>query len=232
MSETPRFVEVSHQVVAGMKTYPGLPVPQVEVLLDYETSYERYGGKSEFLIASLHLCGNTGTYVDSPVHRFRGAADLAALPLERLAHVPVQVLDARQYPTRGIGRDAFEGLDVRGRAVLVRTDWSRRWGQSDYFDPNPFLDEAACALLVEQGVVFVGIDSVNIDDMADLARPAHTRLLGAGVPICEHMTNLHEVPAAGGRLHAVPIAWRGGATFPVRAYVLTEGSVATGAKQA
>lgn len=226
MSESPRFIEVSHAVVAGMKTYPGLPVPQAEVLLDYETSRERYGGKSEFLIASLHLCGNTGTYVDAPVHRFRGAADLAALPLERIAHVPAKLIDARGYPTRGVGRDAFAGHDLRGRAILVLTDWSRRWGRDEYFEPNPFLDDGACAYLVEQGVAFVGIDSVNIDDMADLARPAHTRLLGAGIPVCEHMTNLHNVPAEGGRLHAVPIAWQGGATFPVRAYVLAEGAAA------
>ena len=60
---------------------------------------------------------------------------------------------------------------------------------------------------------------MNIDDITDLARPAHTILLGAGIPICEHMTNLAALPAQGGRLHAVPIAWQGGATFPVRAYV-------------
>ncbi|HEU4409074.1 MAG TPA: cyclase family protein [Polyangiaceae bacterium] len=220
MSEGPRFIEVSHAIVAGMKTYPGLPEPRAEVLLDYDSSRERYGGKSEFLIASLHLCGNTGTYVDSPAHRFRGAADLAALPLERLAHLPALVVDARGGAGRGIGRAAFAGHDVRGKAVLVRTGWSERWGRDDYFEPNPFLDDDACAHLVEQGAAFVGIDSINIDDMADLARPAHTRLLGAGIPVCEHMTNLHAVPATGGRLHAVPIAWQGGATFPVRAYVL------------
>jgi kynurenine formamidase len=223
MGERPRFVEVSHAIVAGMKTYPGLPEPRAEVLLDYESSRERYEGKAEFLIASLHLCGNTGTYVDAPVHRFRGAADLAALPLERLAHLPVAVVDARGRSARAVGRDAFEGVDVRGKAVLVHTGWSRHWGRDDYFGPNPFLDEGACDRLVERGAAFVGIDSLNVDDTADLARPAHTRLLGAGIPICEHMTNLHRVPAGGGRLHAVPVAWRGGATFPVRAYVLDGG---------
>jgi arylformamidase len=75
---------------------------------------------------------------------------------------------------------------------------------------------------VQAGPAFVGIDSLNIDDVADLSRPAHTNLLGAGIPICEHMTNLAAVPATGARLHAVPIAWVGGATFPVRAYLTAE----------
>jgi kynurenine formamidase len=215
----PRFIEVSHVIEPGMTTYPGLPAPRVEVLMDHEGSRERYQHKAEFLIASLHLCGNTGTYVDSPLHRHRGAADLAGLPLERVAHVPVRLFDARSRG-RAIGPELFEDADIAGAAVLVRTDHSLHWRTERYGRDHPFLTAAACELLVEAGAALVGIDSLNIDDVDDLARPAHTILLGAGVPICEHMTNLAAVPAEGGRLHAAPIAWRGGASFPVRAYVL------------
>jgi arylformamidase len=221
-NETPRFIEVSHVIEAGMVTYPGLPAPEVKVIVDHDTSRERYQNKSEFLIASLHLCGNTGTYVDSPLHRHRGAADLAALPLERLAHVPARVFDARALG-RAIGPGLFDGADLRGSAVLIRTDFSRHWRTDRYGRDNPFLTAAACERLATAGVAFVGIDSLNIDDIADLARPAHTILLGEGIPVCEHMTNLAALPAHGGHLHAVPIAWRGGATFPVRAYVQMPG---------
>jgi arylformamidase len=214
----PRFVEVSHVIEPGMVTYPGLPAPKVEVFVDHDTSRERYQNKSEFLIASLHLCGNTGTYVDAPLHRYRGATDLAGLPLERVAHVPVRVFDARSLG-RAVGPELFRGADVRGAAVLVRTDFSQHWRTERYGRENPFLTAKACEALVEAGAAMVGIDSVNIDDIADMVRPAHTILLGAGIPICEHMTNLVALPAQGGRLHAVPIAWQGGATFPVRAYV-------------
>jgi len=212
------MIEVSHLVTAGMKTYPGLPLPEVEVVFDYESSRERYQGKAEFLIASLHLCGNTGTYVDAPIHRYRGGADLASLPLERLADVEVVVVDATKAG-RAIGAEAFAGVNVQGRAVLVRTDFSRRWGTEAYFSSNPFVTAEAAQLLASEHAALVGIDSLNIDDTADPSRPAHTILLGAGIPICEHMTNLVSVPE-GGRLHAVPIAWVGGASFPVRAYVL------------
>jgi len=214
------FIEVSHQVVPGMKTYPGLPEPSVDVVFDYDASRERYQGKAEFLIASLHLCGNTGTYVDSPIHRYRGGADLAGLPLERLADLETVVVDCSGAADRAIGPEALAGVEMRYRAVLVRTDFSVRWGTEEYFGPNPFLTAEACEMLVRQGALFVGIDSLNIDDTGDASRPAHTALLGAGIPICEHMTNLAAVPESGGRLHAVPIAWVGGASFPVRAYVI------------
>jgi len=213
-----RFIEVSHPIVEGMETYRPLPPPRVEVLSDYDAS--RYEGKAEFLIASLHLCGNTGTYVDAPRHRFRHGADLAELPLERLANLPVTVIDASQVG-RAIGPDALLADDLLGKALLVRTEFSRYWGTESYFSDNPFLTAECCERLVAAGVAFVGIDSLNIDDVADMARPAHTTLLRAGVPICEHMTNLASVER-GGRLHAVPIAWVGGGTFPVRAYVLAD----------
>ena len=212
------FIEVSHPVEPGMETYPGLPAPRVDVVMDYEASRPKYQNQAEFYIASLHLCGNTGTYVDAPVHRFRGRADLAALPLESLADLPVVRVDA--HGERGIGAELFAGLDVRNCAVLVNTGWSQHWRTPRYFEPAPFLTAQACDALLAAGVRFVGIDSLNIDDMGDPSRPAHTKLLGAGVPVCEHMTNLAAVPATGGRLHAVPIAWVGGASFPVRAYVL------------
>jgi len=212
-----RFIELSHPIVAGMETYRPLPTPRVEVLNDYDAS--RYEGKSEFLIASLHLCGNTGTYVDSPRHRFRNAVDLAGLELERLADLQVVVVDVTRLG-RAIGPDALPAGDLKGKAVLFRTDFSRHWGTESYFSDNPFLTAETSEILSAAGPAFVGIDSLNIDDVADLFRPAHTHLLRAGIPICEHMTNLAAIASGAGRLHAVPIAWVGGATFPVRAYVV------------
>ena len=215
----PRFVELSHKIVPGMQTYPGLPEPQVDVVVDYESSRERYQGQAEFYIASLHLCGNTGTYVDAPRHRYRDAADLAGLALERLADLPIVIVDATRAG-RAIGEAAFQDLQLDGRAVLVRTDFSERWGTPGYFTDNPFLTAGACDVLVSKGPAFVGIDSLNIDDTGDPSRPAHTQLLRAGIPIGEHFTNLKSLPAEGARLHAVPIAWVGGASFPVRAYAI------------
>src|SRR4029450_10390460 len=167
----PRFIEVSHVIEPGMVTYPGLPAPRAEVIIDHDTSRARYQNKSEFLIASLHLCGNTGTYVDSPLHRYRGATDLAGLPLERVAHVPVRVFDARSTG-RGVGPQLFKGADLRGAAVLIRTDFSQHWRTERYGRENPFLTAAACEHLVEAGAAFVGIGSVTIGEVTGRVGPA------------------------------------------------------------
>jgi kynurenine formamidase len=216
----PHFIEVSHPIEAGMKTYPGLPEPRVEVHMSFEQSRSRYTGGTEFFIANLHLCGNTGTYVDSPFHRYDFGTDLANLPLDKLAHLPVEVIDHSISWARGINKESLRSRKLEGKAVLFRTGWSQHWGTDRYFELNPFLTADCCDALVEAEAAFVGIDSVNIDDVGDLARPAHSILLGAEIPVCEHMTNLQALPGQGGRLHAVPIAWKGGATFPVRAYVM------------
>jgi kynurenine formamidase len=217
-----RIIEVSHRIVEGMRTYPGLPEPRIEVLLDYDASRARFapdehGEPTEFYIATLHCCGNTGTYVDSPRHRYRNGVDLADLPLERVAHLPIEVIDVRG--DSAVTHRAVTGRHLNGKAVLFHTGWSAHWRTDKYFEPNPHLTADACRALLDAGAVFAGIDSVNIDSLADLRRPAHSILLGAGVPVCEHMTNLAALPEQG-YLHAAPIAWEGGATFPVRAYVL------------
>lgn len=222
MGTPPQFVEVSHPIEPGMRTYPGLPPPAVEVMLDYDTSRERYQQQAEFYIASLNLCGNTGTYVDAPIHRHRNGLDLAGLPLYRLAGLPIALFDATRFGRRPIGPELFGSADIEGKAVLVRTDWSRYWGTDRYFDPNPHLTAEACEVLVRRGAFFVGTDSLNIDNIEVSARPAHTILLGAGIPICEHMTNLAALSGKAAVLHAVPIAWRGGASFPVRAYAIVD----------
>lgn len=193
-----RFVEVSHRIEPGMVTYPGLPEPVQELFLDYDESHERYQGKAEFRMAMLRISGNTGTYVDAPVHRYRTGADLASLPLERLAHVPVTLVDATNVG-RAIGPEALvaPGVQLSGRAVLVRTDASRAFGTQTYTRDTPYITAGAAQALVEAGAALVGIDALNIDDPADPSRPVHTALLAAGIPICEHMTGLQALPASG-----------------------------------
>jgi len=213
-----RLVDLSHEIEAGLVTYPGLPAPVVSDFMTREGSQGHFAPGTTFHIARIELVANTGTYVDSPFHRYAGGADLAALPLERLADVDGVVIDAPGG--RAIGAEAFAGRELRGKAVLVRTGWDRYWRTPRYADGHPFLTRASVDLLVAAAPALVGIDSLNIDDTADLARPAHTGLLGAGIPVAEHLCNLHALPPAGFRLHCVPVKFRGVGTFPVRAYAV------------
>jgi arylformamidase len=213
------LVDLSHTIHAGMTTYPGLPGPIVCDFLSREDSRAHYAEGTTFQIAKVELLANTGTYVDSPFHRYEDGLDLAGLPLEKLADLPLVVVSV-DPSRRAIDADCFRGLDLRGRAILVHTDWSRHFGRESYFKGHPFLTRAASEYLARSGALFVGIDSLNIDDTDNGTRPAHTVLLGAGIPVGEHFTNLGALPAEGARLHAVPIKMSGVGTFPVRAYAV------------
>jgi kynurenine formamidase len=210
------FLDLSHTIEHGMTTHPGLPGPLICDFLSREASRGRYAPGVEFQIGKIEMVANTGTYVDSPFHRYADGKDLSALPLESLAGLEAVLVEgARSGP---VGRDAFSGRDVRGKAVLVRTGWDAHWGTPAYLANNPFLTAEAAAYLVAHGAALVGIDSVNIDDLGDLARPVHSALLGAEIPIVEHLCGLGQLPAEGFRFTAVPPKVAGFGTWPVRAF--------------
>lgn len=214
-----RIVDVGHEIEAGMVTYEGLPAPVVGEFLSREASRGKYAEGTTFSIGRVDLVANTGTYVDAPFHRFAEGPDVAGLPLERLADLEGAVVDASDAG-RAVGPERFEGLDLAGRALLVRTGWSRHWRTPQYFRDHPYLTRQAVERLVRGRVALVGIDSLNIDDTRDGTRPAHTLLLEAGIPIVEHLTNLEMLPPSGFRFHAVPAPFRGLGSFPVRAYAI------------
>jgi kynurenine formamidase len=214
-----KLIDLSHTVEDGMLTYKGLPAPIICDYLSREASREHYTGGTEFHIGKIELVANTGTYVDSPFHRFAGGSDLAELPLESLADLPGIVVRAADVG-RAVNADTFRGLDLKGKAVLIHTGWARHWRTERYFEGHTFLTGQAADYLAEAGAGFVGIDSYNIDDTDDGARPVHTQLLRANIPICEHMCNLESLPDNGFRFHAVPVKVKAFGTFPVRAYAV------------
>jgi arylformamidase len=216
-----RLVELNHVITAGMTTYPGLPGPEITPHLTREASRARYAPGVEFAIDRISMVGNTGTYLDSPYHRYADGADLAALPLEAVADLPAVVARLTDSEQRGIEPRALATLDLVGAAVLLHTGWDRHWGTEAYGDAAPFLTESAARLIVDAGARLVGIDSVNIDDThSGGQRPAHSILLNAGIPVLEHLTGLAHLPVTGARLHATPPRLRDFGTFPVRAYAV------------
>jgi arylformamidase len=211
-------VDLSHAVEDGMITYPGLPAPTVCDFLSREQSRASYAPGTEFQIGRIDMCSNTGTYVDSPFHRFADGIDVSELSLDRLADLDAVTVNVAGAVGRAIDRAHLLPYDLAGKAVLVHTGWDRHWRTDAYGVGHPFLTAEAAEHLLEQGALLVGIDSLNIDDTDGGARPVHTTLLQAGVPICEHLTNLSALPTDGFRFSAVPVRVKGMGTFPVRAY--------------
>jgi len=217
-----RLVELSHPITHGMVTYPGLPGPEISDHLSREASRERYAAGTEFQIGRISMVANTGTYVDTPAHRYADGADLSAVPLDKLADLDGLVVRP-PADVRAVDPLLLSPYEVAGRTVLIHTGWDRHWGTDAYgAGGHPYLTGEGAQWLADQGAVLVGIDSVNIDDTAGGARPAHTVLLRHGVPIVEHLCGLDALPPHGFRFHAAPPMVAGMGTFPVRAYAVLD----------
>lgn len=214
-------IDVSHTVEHGMVTYKGLPAPLICDFLSREASRTRYAAGTEFQIGKIEMVANTGTYVDSPFHRYADGKDLSELPLESLANLDCVVVRVAAGRERAIARLPFPAERLRGKAVLFQTGWDRHWRTEQYFEGHPFLTGELAESLVRAGVALVGIDSFNIDSVDTGERPVHTVLLGADIPIVEHLRGLDALPEAGSRFFAVPVKVRHFGTFPVRAFALT-----------
>jgi kynurenine formamidase len=213
------LIDVSHAIESGMITYRGLPAPLVCDFLSRKASRKVYTPGTEFHIGKIEMVANTGTYLDAPFHRYADGSDVAEMPLERSADLPGLVVPV---DGRMVTQKAFAGVIVKGKAVLVRTGWDAHWRTDRYFEGHPFLTADAARFLVESGATLVGIDSLNIDDTADMTRPVHSTLLRAGIPIVEHLTRLDRLPEAGFRFFAAPVKVKGMGTFPVRAFGVVE----------
>jgi kynurenine formamidase len=218
-----RVVDLSHRIEPGMPMYPGLPGPEITDHLSREASRGHYSPGTEFHIGRINMVVNTGTYLDTPFHRFPEGDDLATVSLERVVDLDGLVID-----TVGLARidgDALGSSPIGGRAVLVRTNWSRHWGTEAYSTGHPCLTASAADRLVEQGAALVGIDSLNIDATDTGERPVHSRLLAAGIPIVEHLCRLDDLPVEGFRFSVAPPAVTGLGSFPVRAFAIVPGAI-------
>jgi kynurenine formamidase len=222
-----RIVDLSHPITDGMVTYPGIPGPVLGTHLSFDESASHYAAGTEFFIGTISMAANTGTYLDTPAHRYRDGDDLASLELERMVDLDgvVARLGPRSAPDRRAIdavdlRTALDGLDLAGRAVLVETGHSGRWGSPDYFTDHPYLTDDSVEYLVSARPALVGIDSLNIDSTHTGRRPAHSWLLAARIPIVEHLTGLRDLPVTGFRFTAAPPAVCGLGTFPVRAFAV------------
>lgn len=218
----PQLIDLSHIVEHGMITYKGLPAPVISDYLNRNASSGRYAPGTEFHIGKIEMVANTGTYIDSPFHRYADGGDLADLPLQSIANLEGVVVRWDRSNSRAVGIEALKNIDARGKAVLIHTGWDKYWRTEQYFNGHPYLTRDAAQWLVDQQAALVGIDSLNIDSTEDGSRPAHTLLLRANIPIVEHLCNLHILQGRRFRFFAVPVKVKQMGSFPVRAFALIE----------
>ncbi len=216
-----QLIDVSQTVEHGLVTYKGLPAPVICDFVSREASREHYEAGTEFHIGKIEMVSNTGTYLDAPFHRYLQGNDLAELPLASIANLDGLVFQP-SLQRRAVDASVFKHTELAGKAILIQTGWSKHWNTDRYFEGHPFLTEDAAQYLADKGAVLVGIDSLNIDDTSDGRRPVHSILLGADIPVVEHLTHLNRLPHSGFRFFAVPVKVKALGSFPVRAYAIVD----------
>jgi len=216
-----QFIELSHIIKDGMLTYTGLPGPVIRDYLSREASREHYAQGTTFQIGKIDMIANTGTYIDAPFHRYEEGKDISKLEIASVANLDGLVIHVDEA-TRAVKPEIFNGQDVKDKAVLIHTGWDTHWGTYRYFSDYPYLTREAAEHLKSAGAALVGIDSPNIDQNKDRTRPVHTILLGADIPIVEHLCNLGALPDTGFKFFAVPAPIKGMGSFPVRAFAIVK----------
>jgi len=221
MNHDYEIIDVCHTIHDGMITYKGLPPPVISDHLTRERSRKVYAPGTEFHIGKIEMVANTGTYLDSPFHRYPEGTDLAGLSLYSLANLEGVVIRHNVAAPRAITASALSSYDLTGKAALFHTGWDVRWRTEAYSDgSHPFITDDAAELLAAQGAALVGIDSYNIDSTSTGERPAHSILLANNIPIVEHLCGLSDLPDSGFRFFAVPVKIKDFGTFPVRAFAI------------
>lgn len=217
---TIKYIDLSHTIEDGLITFNGSIPVKIYDYLSREESRGHYAPGTEFQISKIEMLGAAGTYMDSPYHRYDEAEDLSDLRLSQLCGIEGVCVSVAEQDPRFISHNAFSDINVKNKAVLIRTGWSRFWRTPAYFRNHPYLTRDAAEYLKAEGAVLVGIDSMNIDDTSDAERPVHSILLRSGILIIEHMTNLDQLPAEGFEFFAVPPKIKRCGSFPVRCFAV------------
>ncbi len=186
-----KIIDLSHTIMPGMPVYPGTEPP----VFKRGTSIEKDG----FIETRISMYSHTGTHIDAPSHILPGGLSLDRLPADHFIG-PAVVFDATAHPGRYIEPDHLSGLAGVLEEVdflLIKTGWSRFWGDSAYFGEFPVLSEKAARRLARFGLKGVGVDAISVDPVGSTSLPVHRILFENNIIAVE---NLADLDSAGGEI--------------------------------
>lgn len=212
------FVDLTHGYYADMPSYQAKWYPPSAIYPVMTPDTDPAGTGRTF--TRLELFAHNATHVDAPRHFFAEGATLDQLSLDIfIGRACIADLSSKPPLTPITGTDLEEAVGSfwqTGDRLLIRTDYlHHHWGREDFWDKPPYLTPSAADWIVTHGAALVGLDCIT-DKPGDSRQPVHVRLLGAGIPILEYITNLHLVEQPVGFLVALPTKIQGVEAAPVR----------------
>ncbi len=175
--------------------------------------------------STYHLYSHAGTHLDAPKHFGVSEEAVDDFALERCI-VPAWVADAAGIaPKEPITLAHLGDIPARiapGEGLLIRTGWSTRLGQPEYYNALPRVSDELAQWCAERRLPMLGVeppavaDPLNIEEITRI----HRILLGAGVIIVEGLANLESLTQPKVTFAALPLKVAGGDGCPVRAFAL------------
>ncbi|WP_204870088.1 MULTISPECIES: cyclase family protein [Nocardiaceae] len=208
------WTDLSHRLDPRAPRIPIFPPPTFATVAEMPAD--------PMTVSRMDMVVHTGTHVDAPCHFVAGAESIDEIDLSRLTGEGVVCrVDAGEDEVYGVEALLDRGLVRAGDIVVLDTGWWRHAGTALYAR-HPSLSVELAQWLVDRGVSMVAVDTGTPDLPVPLRAdgftwPVHLVLLGAGVLIAEHLTNL--APLSGQRVEVIlaPLNIRGSDGAPVRA---------------
>jgi arylformamidase len=214
-----RLVDITGPLENGMWSYPD-PYPQVrieEIPVPSWIAYDTYSWV-------FTLGAQSGTYLETAAHMFRGATTIDEVPLERM------FLDAAVIQLRDVGPNEpitaaeleASGIEVHpGDALLVCSGWDRKWRDEDFVTNCPYITREAMDWIFDQRVSLMGADLPRFDSW-EKPQLFFADFFGRDILLLAPVVNLRAISRPRVRLIALPLKVKGVCGSPCRAVVIED----------
>ncbi|MDD2573768.1 MAG: cyclase family protein [Bacillota bacterium] len=211
-----KVVDLTHTIHPDTPVFPGTEQP----IFSRANTIERDG----FRETKITMYSHTGTHIDAPAHMLDGGLSLDSINIEGFIGKAV-ILDFSNLKSGLIDIDdikPWEKKIQRALFVIIKTGWSKYWGQDKYYGGFPSLSREAAGWLAGFNLKGIGVDAISIDDMDSTTFDVHKTLLSNNILIIENLTNLDAVENEYFTLCVMPLKTKDSDGSPVRAAAIED----------
>ena len=208
------FVDLTWDLTEETPIYPGDPEPKIEVA----TTVENEG----YNLSGVFVGTQTGTHVDAPYHFSNDGDTIEKMELDFFIGEAVVVRVTDKKANEKITMEDLKPYAEKitpGKIVLFNTNWYKKLGTEEFFE-HPYLSGEVAEFLVEKGVRFICMDTINADQTGGTEFPVHDLFSEKRLMIGENMAYFDKINFENVVVAAFPLKIVGTDGSPVRAVAM------------
>ncbi|MDF2672312.1 MAG: cyclase family protein [Clostridiales bacterium] len=207
-----KITDLTHVINEDMPVFPGTEPP----ILAKANTLERDG----FRETKITMYSHTGTHIDAPAHMMSNGLYLDDFDIEHFIG-NATILDFSNEDIKFIDVDSLKPYEEKIKKVdfvIIKTGWSKYWGNKKYYEDFPSLTEEAAMWLTGFNLKGIGIDAISIDNMKTTTFDVHKTLMPKNIIIIENLVNLDAISNEYFILSIMPLKNKNADGSPVRAF--------------